>query len=42
MELWLPIYILYNNFVNNQNLNLKLNDYIRQNVQIILDYNSKL
>ena len=23
------IYILYNNLVNNQNLNLKLNDYIK-------------
>jgi len=24
-----PSYILYNNFVNNQYLNLKLNDYTR-------------
>jgi len=32
---------MYNNFVDYQNLNLKLNDYIRQNVvQLIL--NSKL
>jgi len=32
------IYILYNNFVNNQYLNLKLNDYICQRVvQLILD-----
>jgi len=33
MVLWiLPFYILYN-FINNQYLNLKLNDYIRQSVQ---------
>jgi len=32
-----PIYILYYNFANNQYLNLKLNDYICQNVvQLIL------
>jgi len=30
--LWPSIYILYNNFVNKQYLNLKLNDYIRQSV----------
>jgi len=33
-----PSYILYNKFLNNQYKNLKLNDYIRQNVvQLILD-----
>jgi len=33
---WLPH--LYNNFVNNQYLNLKLHDYVHQNVvQLILD-----
>jgi len=38
--LWPSIYILYNNFVNNQYLNLKLNDDIRQNVvQTILRLN---
>jgi len=32
-----PVYILYNNLVNKQYLNLKLNDYIRQSiVQLIL------
>jgi len=30
--IWLFVYILYNNFVNNQHLNLKLNDYICQSV----------
>jgi len=28
----LPLYISYNKFINNQYLNVKLNDYIRQNV----------
>jgi len=36
--LWHLIYFLYNNLVNNQFLNLKLNIYICQNViQSILD-----
>jgi len=30
-------YILYNNFVSNQYLNLKLNDYIHQSCSIDLD-----
>jgi len=29
-----PIYLLYNNFVDNQYLNLKLNDYFRQSYSI--------
>jgi len=31
------LYILYNNFVNNQYLNLKLNDYTHQSCSIDLD-----
>jgi len=38
--LWPSIYNLYNNFVNNQYLNLKFNDYIRRSaVQTILHLN---
>jgi len=33
-----PICILYNNFVNYQYLNLKLNTYICQSVQLILNW----
>jgi len=34
---WPPIYILYNNFINHQYLNLKLNGYTQNIVQLILD-----
>jgi len=34
---WPPIYILYNNFINYQYLNLKLNNYTQSIVQLIPD-----